>query len=122
MHIVFTEHIPELHQRFTVLELDTFRDPQTLQQRVAWCVIENVPLDQMCVIEQQCAMHQSLINAYKDAQWDQCLAVLDQLRGCWNQELDSFYDILHQRVLDHQRLGTQSGWDYAVPKRFTMPG
>jgi hypothetical protein len=122
MHIVFEESVTELLNRFTMLQLDTFCDPQTNRERVAYCLVENIPLGEMPQLQQQCALHQTLIENYQSGQWDMCESALEQLRGCWNQELDSFYDDLYRRVQQHRDQPTSQHWDYTLPRRFDTSG
>ena len=122
MHIVFGAAAKELSTRFVILELDTFRDTHTQQQHVAYCLIENIPLDDMPILQELCDCHRDLIFHYQHAQWSLCLEQLPKLRGRWNGEVDSFYDDLQQRIDSYSQQTVQPGWDYALPKSFVTSG
>jgi hypothetical protein len=114
MHIVFDSAVEELRQRFLVLELDTFRDRRSHLTRTAWCVIENIPLEEMPITEELRQAHEDLMRDYRTRQWQKCLVTLSGLTGRWAGEVDSFYEILAQRIqgLEHQEL--PETWDGAV--------
>jgi hypothetical protein len=98
MHIVLTEKVAtELRKKYTVLELDTMHGPAGPVP--AYCVIpvEKIAL-QMSSLEQNVKLHEQLIDAMKadDVKLTEDLCHI--LKGQFGGELDSFYDIIIERV------------------------
>lgn len=101
MHIVFGDAVHNLPDSFTVLELDSFVSDTGIT-RIAWCVVENVPLTDFPILSNLIETHQNLMTAYKQQNWEYCLSAIKMLLGKWNSELDSFYLDLQQRVIELQ--------------------
>lgn len=114
MNIVFGDIAEDLKERFMCLELDTIRDPTTDQRHTAWCVIENIPLDEMPIADHLRQAHHDLMQAYREQQWHKCREAIQGLRGRWAGEMDSFYDILGQRVDDLSQQELPTGWDGSI--------
>ena len=95
---------------YTVLELDTF---QTAQGRceTAFCVIENIPLQDFPVLDAYIKVHHDLMQAYRDKNWEYCQSAVIGLLGKWNGGLDTFYHDLADRVRDHAANGVDDDWD-----------
>jgi len=97
MQIIFSNDIESIQDKYTVLELDTFRLP-TGELRTAWCVIESVPLTEFATMQHYRDLHQNLLQEYRKRNWDYCEQAIAELTGKWNRELDSFYDNLLDRT------------------------
>jgi hypothetical protein len=121
MHIVFDDALQELGDKFMVLELDTFRDPINGHTRTAWCVVENIPLEEMPVADSLRQAHQDLMQSYREQQWQRCHNAIGGLMGRWNRELDSFYEIMIQRVQSLEQQCLPADWDSAVPRNLPPP-
>lgn len=120
MNIVFGEFSQDLNQRYTLLELDTFRDPESGQQATAWCVVENIPLEDLPDLATLTNKHQAAMQSWRLRDWDQCRRLCDELRGRWNGELDSFYDVLTTRM-DHMDPGSlEVDWDGTIPRSLAL--
>lgn len=109
MHIIFSESLAHLPEKFTVLELDTFQNGN--DRTTAWCVVENIPLSDFPTLDSYKKVHSDLMQAYRDQNWEYCTGAIKGLRGRWNGELDSFYDNLEQRVSEYQVNPPPEGWD-----------
>lgn len=116
MHIVFDDAVAELGDKFMLLELDTFRDPRNGTAKTAWCVVENIPLEEMCVADNLRRAHQDLMQSYRDQRWEQCENAIGGLMGRWNCELDSFYEIMAQRIESLRTEILPQDWDGSVPR------
>ena len=68
MHIIFDDHVDKVKDRFTVLELDTFRVPEQDRTVKTWCVVETVPFTEIPIIDQLSQLHDNLMRQYRD-QW-----------------------------------------------------
>ena len=104
MHIIFDNH-PELEKKYTVLELDTIKIGADGPERTAFCVVENIPLEEMPAVDTLKDLHNSLMIEYRARNWNRCEAIIGQLKGKWGGEMDSFYIELASRV---GRLKTES--------------
>lgn len=99
MNIIFgTDQAEKLRDRFTLLELDTFKFGNGVPTTTAYCVIESIPLDMMPLIESWKQLHEILIKNYQCRNWTYCIALIEELKGAWNCEMDSFYEEFHQRI------------------------
>lgn len=98
MNIIFGDHVEKVRDRFTVLELDSFIIDNNNTVVTAWCVLESIPVTEMPLVAPLVKMHQDLIAQYRAQNWSFCKRALEQLRGRWNGEVDSFYGDLESRV------------------------
>jgi hypothetical protein len=114
--ILGSDNADALRDRYTVLELDTFRLSPDQPPVTAYCVIDHVPLPRMPMISHDIEVHQDLIQAYKTQQWHRCVDSIHHLRGCWNGELDEFYDIMIQRIDNLSVSGLDSSWTGIIEK------
>lgn len=111
MNIILGEQAAQqAGERYVVLELDQFRVAGHPDVTTAYCVLEHVSLEEIPQIPELRSWHRDLIRAFRDADWDTCDRNLQRLRGHWNQELDSFYDHIDQRM-QQQRQQPESSWD-----------
>jgi hypothetical protein len=118
MNIIFGDELDIKLDNYTLLELDTLQDIETGKKITAWCVIDNILFQDLPSLESYKQVHQALICCYKKKEWESCQDGIRLLKGQWNGELDSFYDILEQRIqeLAHQELG--SDWSGVILKNF----
>jgi hypothetical protein len=98
MHIVLTQAVAdELRAKYTVLELDTMPHPDGPVP--AFCVLpmEKIAME-MVSLEQNVSMHEHLIDAIKNNDCETATLLCTGLKGKFGGELDSFYDIVIERV------------------------
>jgi hypothetical protein len=98
MYIIFGDAVKAMEKTYTVLELDTVCRPPDFVPVTAWCVIDQVPLEEFPVLTQYQELHQQLMSAYKQQHWAVCEQVIESLMGRWNGIVDSFYTTLQQRI------------------------
>lgn len=110
MHIIFTDEIDSLSEKYTVLELDTFRFASTGQEHTAWAVVESIPLTEFALIETYQSLHHNLIQEYRKQNWEYCRDVIQALTGKWNGELDTFYEELLKRIAIFEADPPTSEW------------
>lgn len=96
--IIGIENISQVKDKHIVLPLDTFITDKIGNTVTAYCVIENVPIDELPSVEHNTKMHNELLQFYADKRWDDCSTILDHLLGCWGGEVDSFYSNLRGRI------------------------
>lgn len=114
MHIIFDEAVANLADKFTVLELDTFRVEG--KNKTAWCVVENIPLGDFPTIDAYKRVHSDLMQAYRDKNWEYCESAIKGLTGKWNGELDSFYSTLRDRIENLRQQTLDQTWDGVLEK------
>lgn len=114
MHIIFDEAVANLADKFTVLELDTFRVEG--KNKTAWCVVENIPLGDFPTIDAYKKVHSDLMQAYRDKNWEYCESAIKGLTGKWNGELDSFYSTLRDRIENLRQQTLDQTWDGVLEK------
>jgi len=122
MNIIFgdQEEIQQLRERFVVLELDTFRTCGGAKHTV-YALVENIPLEQFQLLETYKQVHQDLMQAYRDRNWEYCINALNGLHGKWNGELDTFYHDLARRVSGYQAQDPGADWDGTRITSFLEP-
>jgi hypothetical protein len=114
MNVIFGDARNEIPNGHTVLELDTFRVPDSEQSITAYCLIEKIPLGEFATLENYCKIHEDLIRFYKQRHWDYCEHAIESLMGRWNHELDTFYSDLLKRVLEYKAVPPGTAWDGSI--------
>jgi hypothetical protein len=111
--ILGRENIEQAQEKYTVLELDTLLIDGSADPVIAYCLIEQVPIDQIAGIDQFRDLHNNLMKNYRLQNWKFCEDAIEHLRGKWGGELDSFYmemslriSRLRQEILDDSWTGT----------------
>jgi len=111
MNIIFGDAINTVADTHTVLELDTFKLMPSEQLVKTYCVIDNLPLAEFPRLESNKNIHQQLIEQYRRQNWEFCRSALHSLKGCWNGEMDTFYQHLSDRVDEY--IATPPGDDWS---------
>jgi hypothetical protein len=97
MDIIFSKEAADnLRERYTVLELETFEvEGQALE---TFCVVpaERIFME-MQDLPTNVELHEQLVQAIKDKDAKLCTDLTEVLKGRFGGELDSFYDIIHER-------------------------
>ena len=110
MNIIFGEAIKNLPDSFTVLELDTFQYAKDQCVRTAYCVIENLPLEEYPTLAAYRDVHARLLVEYRKQNWDYCRCAIKELKGRWSGDLDSFYDDIAARIEDLEADPPTTDW------------
>lgn len=108
--------VDAMRQKYTVLELDTFRLIPSDQTITAWCVVENIPINELITVESKKSLHENLLINYRKKDWNYCRQALEHLLGSWGKELDSFYADLSRRVDQYSTQDPGPEWDGTVEK------
>jgi hypothetical protein len=117
MHIIFgKEQADELSKKYTVLELDTFRIGPQGPVVTAYCTVETIPLEELTRLDQTRKQHTDLMINYGLRNWSGCLKAIDQLKGKWRGELDSFYQDLESRIQGFVISEPPTDWTPAIQK------
>ena len=115
MHIILGEqNAQQVGDKYVVLELDTFRISDKDQPVSAFCIIENLPIDELPQVDSYRDLHQQLIKNYRAGNWKFCLDALEHLQGRWNGEVDSFYSVISSRIQEQKTQASPCDWDPAI--------
>lgn len=99
MNVIFGRDKAQLlGERYTVLELDTVRYGADGRELELFCSVEDLPLDELATLEEDRAKHAQLIESYRTRDWQTASLLINDLRGRWCGELDSFYSNLAARI------------------------
>ena len=116
MNIIFGDTVEQVRKTHTVLELDTFKVMPSEQVVTSYCVIDNLPLAEFPRLEANKAIHQQLIEQYRQQNWEFCRSALHSLRGCWNGEMDTFYQHLSLRIDEYSANPPGADWTGIIIK------
>jgi hypothetical protein len=116
MNIIFGDTAKTLPDRYTLLELDTFKTEGTDTPVTAYCVVDVIPLGEFPLAAANKKIHQDLLEAYRNKHWNYCEQAIEQLTGKWNGELDTFYVDLLGRVTQYKENGVTDDWDGCIVK------
>jgi hypothetical protein len=108
--IVGTENAQTADEKYIVLELDTFKLVSG-DEVTAYCLVDDLPLNEMMALGEQIDLHEGLIRNYKKKNWDYCGQAIEHLRGKWKGELDSFYVDLLKRISEFKVNDPGAEWD-----------
>jgi len=117
MNIIFgSDLINDIANKYTVLELDTIRVVPAGTESTAWCVVEKIPLPELSRLDELKQLHHDMMTQYKTGNWSACESSLKTLMHSWGTELDSFYEIMLQRVQNLQVNDPGPGWNPVIEK------
>jgi len=119
MHIIIgKENVDNLNltEKFTVLELDTFKIPNADKTVTAYCVVENIPINDLPKVESMRELHANLLENYRKKDWNYCNQALDFLVGFWGHELDTYYQSIRDRVAQYAENDPGESWDWTIEK------
>jgi hypothetical protein len=114
--ILGRENIEQAREKYTVLELDTLLINGAADPVTAYCLIEQVPIDQIAGMDQFRDLHNNLMANYRKRNWKYCEDAIEHLRGQWGGELDSFYIEMSQRVADLKESVLPNDWNGVIDK------
>jgi hypothetical protein len=116
LNIIFgTREAQQLSDKYIVLELDTvtIRDSAPVP---VYCLIENMPLDELSNAEKFKKLHAELMENYRKRNWDFCLQAINHLIGFWGNQVDSFYEVLSTRITGYKETEPDESWTGIIPK------
>ena len=113
MKIILGKPDPDLASKYLVLELDTIKVEHDIDPVTAYCVIDgsHIYLDEMAEVERYAAMHQALMENYRQKKWNFCEQAIRELTGKFRGEMDSFYKILLERIQSYKKNDPGLSWD-----------
>ena len=117
MNIIFgksqVEALPE--NKFIVLELDQIQYGEGRPDS-DYCIVENVPITELPDVEKNIEFHKRLILSYQQREWKNCYNLIEQLRGKWGGDIDSFYSDLYKRVQHLENEVLDESWSGIITK------
>jgi len=114
--ILGRENIEQAQEKYTVLELDTLLINGAADPVTAYCLIEQVPIDQIAGIDRFRDLHNNLMKNYRLRNWKFCEDAIEHLRGQWGGELDSFYTEMSQRISQLRQQVLDANWNGSITK------
>jgi hypothetical protein len=114
--ILGKERAESMSQKYVVLELDTFKFAETGLIIESYCVVENIPFDEIPESAKQIDLHNLLLEDYRSRSWKECKAKISHLYGKWGGELDTFYDEILKRVEILSKADLPDNWSYIITR------
>lgn len=114
--IIDPDQVNAFKEKYTVLELDTILIIPENRSVTAYCIVENIPLDEMPMLETNQKLHQSLMEKYRQKDWKFCQESIKTLSGKWGKELDSFYEDLNGRIDKYIKQDPGETWNGFIEK------
>ena len=98
--IIGKDEAERLAEKYTVLPLETmkFKSNPELPATTAYCLIENIPTEEMNKIEEWKALHIKFYENYQKGDFHFCTNALEHLKGKWGGEIDSYYHVMEDRI------------------------
>lgn len=97
MNIIFGENISAaMREKYVILQLETFTVGET--QKVAYCVVEHIPLEEIPDLPRLTGLHKAIVEAWNRQDYETVLFGLPHVEGKFGGELDSFYENLKSRI------------------------
>ena len=102
-----------LSDRYTVLELDDIAVKGKTEPVKIYTVLdpEEIGYDVIPALEQYVNLHSKLRENYKKQDWKFCTDAIAELRGKFAGTLDSYYDIITDRIEDYKNNPPPRDWD-----------
>lgn len=116
MKIIFNQDVSKLGDKFILLELDTFFDQAADQLVPAYCLIEQIPMEEYTTLDAYKETHHNLLQYYRQRHWTYCEHAIEKLMGKWNGEVDTFYSNLLERVQQHKQNPPDDQWTGYINK------
>jgi len=117
MHIILgVDQISQLEGKYTLLEVDKIQfDPESNAVQ-AYCVLENIPVDEIPKLEEFSQLHAKLMENYCKRDWNFCEQALEHLQGRWGGQVDSFYTEIANRIAKYKEQDLGNDWDPVIHK------
>jgi hypothetical protein len=113
MYIVFDtdNNFDAVRSKYLLLELDTVEINNDRKVK-SYCVIDrdHLELNELSHIDAKIRIHQALIRNYHQRNWTFCLEAIDKLLGSFKGEVDSFYEILRDRINELKTHNLSDSW------------
>ena len=101
MQIVWDKEVlKSLSNSHTILELEKITIQDVGIELDAYCVVpgNKIPINELAILDRYKELHAGFISAFKDKNLKLCEDIAEQLTGKFGGELDSFYEIIIERL------------------------
>ena len=100
MNVIFgKENLDQIDERYTALELESLLVQEGEEPVTNYAIVgPDSGLQSMLTLKQFIPVHEALMRNYKEQNWDFCLQAIDKLRGKIDPFMDTFYDVLKERI------------------------
>ena len=112
MNIILENKITEdIKEKYMLVELDTFQYEGGDEQK-SFAVIskDEITLQDFQNIEMYVDLHNNFMKNYRTKNWKFCEDALDHLRGKFRGELDSFYQVMTDRLEQLKSIDLPKTW------------
>jgi hypothetical protein len=117
MNIILQSQITEdVKDKYILLELDSFRMRPDQTPMPAYCILEQLSLDEMMNMKQYLDLHSNLMPNYRKRNWNYVEQAIEHLMGRWNNQLDSFYTEILTRVSKFRSQEPDDQWDGVIDR------
>lgn len=100
--IIGKEAAEKLKENYTVLELETFiKNDKSI---TAYCVVDQIPLAELPILEELKKKHSDFVFNYNNKNYKECKSLIPDLQGKFNGDVDSFYQIILERINQQEKL------------------
>lgn len=121
MHIIFGEQsVKRFEDKYIVLELDTLLFHPNEQEIKTYCLVENIPINNLSRVEEMKKLHAGLIENYRKQDWNYCEQAMEHLVGFWGNEVDSFYTELQSRISKFKQQPLIENWDWRIIRKLDL--
>jgi hypothetical protein len=97
MKIIFDKSVVnELANRHLILELDTMVIGN--QTKTIYCLLDDISIDQLSCLDQFRDHHNEFLDLYKKQKYPQCPAALKKLMDYGIRDINSYYEIMLERI------------------------
>lgn len=113
MKVIFgKQQAEQLAERMAVLELDTFFQEGLPEPVTAYTVLDNesVPIQEFSELENYVKIHNTMMEEYRNRNWNYVAQALEHLSGRWGGALDEFYQTLDNRVSEFKDQEPSDDW------------
>jgi hypothetical protein len=117
MNIILESNITDaIRNKYLLLELDSFRLMPNGHPVPAFCLLDQVPLNEMLVMQQYLDLHANLMPNYRRQNWPYVEQAIEHLMGRWDNQLDSFYKDVLDRVQEFKQHPLDDAWDGIIDR------
>ena len=98
--IIGHDEADKMKEKYTVLPLETmkFKSNPELPPITAYCLIEQIPVTEIAKTQEYTDLHTKFYENYQKGNFVFCEQALEHLKGKWGGEIDSYYDIMEDRI------------------------
>ena len=98
--IIGSKEAEKMSEKYTVLPLETlkFKSNLELPPVTAYCLIEQIPVTEIAKTQEYKTLHTKFYENYQKGNFVFCEQALEHLKGKWGGAIDSYYDIMEDRI------------------------